>query len=289
MILLTVRPDGLRAAVSFGSIGAGQHEDAVAAAGASIDEAFGSGVRQILWRSQVGDVAARRVAWSCGFTFHGHLRADWRVGDRLADSWTATLLATDSRLPKTRWLEPVRLTAAGVVCRDQLPQDRDRYVETMADPETVRWLGPLLLPSTPQEFDQMLARRFEGASLGARLAWTVADPVTDTYLASINLFGMDGKDYKSAEVGYRSHPDARGRGVLSSALRLVVAHAFDSEDGGGLGLERISLGAGEGNLASQRVAQACGFTETGRDRRSYDLDDGSVVDLIRFDRLRSDP
>jgi RimJ/RimL family protein N-acetyltransferase len=29
-----------------------------------------------------------------------------------------------------------------------------------------------------------------------------------------------------------------------------------------------------------------GFTETGRDRQNYDLSDGSVVDLVRFDLLR---
>ena len=45
---------------------------------------------------------------------------------------------------------------------------------------------------------------------------------TDAYLASISLFGFDSLDYKSAEVGYRTHPDARGRGVLTRSLRAVI-------------------------------------------------------------------
>jgi RimJ/RimL family protein N-acetyltransferase len=223
MIAVTVRPDGLRATLSFDA-GEAPLDDVVAAAGTSIDGVFDRGAQQVVWRAPVGDVASRRVAWACGFTFAGVLRGEWLADGRLTDAWTATLLATDSREPKTRWLEPVTLAAERVVCRDQLPRDGD----------------------------------------------------------------MDGKDYKSAEVGYRTHPDARGRGVLSSALRRIVTHAFAPEDDGGLGLERISLGAGAGNVASQRVAKACGFTETGRDRRSYDLDDGTVVDLVRFDLLRSD-
>jgi RimJ/RimL family protein N-acetyltransferase len=89
-------------------------------------------------------------------------------------------------------------------------------------------------------------------------------------------------------VGYRSHPDARGRGYVSRALRLVIAQAFTPVDDGGYGLERLSLGAGDGNVASQAVARACGFTETGRDRRSYRLADDTVVDLVRFDLLREE-
>ena len=71
-------------------------------------------------------------------------------------------------------------------------------------------------------------------------------------------------------------------------MRAVLAHAFADEDDGGLGLERISLCAGDGNFASQGVARSCGFTETGRDRHCYDLADGTVVDVIRFDLLRSE-
>jgi hypothetical protein len=36
------------------------------------------------------------------------------------------------------------------------------------------------------------------------------------------------------------------------------------------------------------VAASCGFLETGRDRRCYELADGSAVDLVRFDLLKSD-
>jgi RimJ/RimL family protein N-acetyltransferase len=288
MIDLDREPDGLRATVVFEPAGH-RLDEVVAEARSAIDSAHASGVRQVRWRAPLGDEGSRRVAWACGFTFEGSLRGDWYADGHLTDSWTATLLADDSREPKTRWLDAVELTAPGVVLRDQAPGDRDRYVETMADPETLIWLGSLALPSTPDEFDRMLASRHVGASMGHSVAWTVAEPETDTYLATINVFGFATKDYRSAEVGYRTHPDARGRGVLSTALRRVIAHAFTPETEGGLGLGRLSLGAGDGNAASQGVARACGFVETGRDRRCYDRYDGSVVDLIRFDLLPDDP
>ena len=69
---------------------------------------------------------------------------------------------------------------------------------------------------------------------------------------------------------------------------LALDHAFAPEDDGGLGLTRISLNAGVGNEGSQAVALALGFTETGRDRLCYDLYDGSIVDLVRFDLLKNE-
>lgn len=285
-----VAADGMRATMTV-EVDADRSSDAAVQAAVRecsrrLDEAFASGVRQVLWRAEVGDEASRRVAWACGFTFEGSLRGDWVSESRMGDSWVATLLSGDSREPKTRWLEPVRLSAPGVVLRDQSAGDEARYVETMVDPESLQWLGTLPLPQTAEGFRAMVARRWYGPSMGSSVTWTVAEPSTDRYLANLSLFSIGGIDYKSAEVGYRTHPDARRTGVLTAALRLVIAHAFTPETDGGIGLERISLGAGDTNVASQRLARSCGFVETGRDRRCYDLYDGSVVDLVRFDLLR---
>jgi [ribosomal protein S5]-alanine N-acetyltransferase len=288
MITMTRSPDRLQAVLLVGP-GEEPLDQVVAATAVAVEEAFAQGVQQILWRAEVGDVRSRRVAWAGGFTFHGLLRQDWSAEGRLGDAWLATLLADDSREPKTRWLEPVTMSAPSVVLRDEQARDEVRYLETINDAESLRWLGTLSIPRTPEIFRRMLARLHDGRSVGASVAWTIAEPGTDTYLGTISLFGMNGIDHLSAEVGYRVHPDARGRGITASALRRVAAHAFESEQQGGLGLERLSLGAGAGNLGSQGVARAAGFTETGRDRRCYDLYDGTVVDLVRFDRLSSDP
>lgn len=184
---------------------------------------------------------------------------------------------------------PIRMEVDDLVIRDLDPGDEVRYVEAMTDPESMRWLGTIPgMPRSGEAFRDMFGRHLLYPSLGESVGWTVADRNTDAYLASISLFGFGGLDYKSAEVGYRTHPSARGRGVLTRSLRAVIAHAFAPEAAGGLGLQRIHLGAGDGNAGSLGVARSLGFTETGRDRHCYDLDDGSIVDLIRFDLLRSE-
>ena len=46
--------------------------------------------------------------------------------------------------------------------------------------------------------------------------------------------------------------------------------------------------AAEGNVASQRVALANGFTRYGEERSSEVLRDGSMTDMALFDRLRGE-
>jgi RimJ/RimL family protein N-acetyltransferase len=287
--------DGI-AALSY-TVGSDDGGSAIAtdAVKLAIDWAFEqSGVEAISWQGVVGDYGYWRVAWANGFTFEGTFRGSLpNAAGRPLAAWHATLLKDDAREPKTQWLEAVRLEAVqpervGVVLRDFVESDQERALETLNDPESMLWLGTIPMPRTPEAFQSMLPGRLLGATLGRALTWTVADPDTDKYLASVSLFNLDDLDYKSGEVGYRTHPDARGRGVLAAALRAVITHAFTPLDEGGVGLDRISLLAGDGNLASIGVARSCGFTEVGRDRHCYDLNDGRVVDLIRFDLLRSE-
>lgn len=244
------------------------------------------GLSTIVWEAIEGNTGSLRVAWKSGFTFEGPTRGRLPHQGQLVDGWRGTLLATDSRSPTSRWLEPVVLEDDRVRLRAIRRDDEQRYLETNNDPESLRWLGTIPFPRDAASFRRHFARRLVGNATGASIEWVVADLTDDRYVATVNLFGLHSLDYLSAEVGYRTHPDARGRGVLRAGLRLALGHAFTSVDAGGLGLQRVSLGAGDGNLGSQRLARSLGFTETGRDRQCYDLSDGSVVDLVRFDLLR---
>ncbi len=246
------------------------------------------GLHGIVWEAIEGDVASLRVAWKTGFTFEGPTRSFVLQRGEARSGWRGTLLASDDTQPKSRWLDPLSLVGPGVRLRELRLEDEDRYLETVNDRESMRWLGTIPFPRDSAAFRRQHARRWLESATGSSLEWAIADGGDDRYLGTVNLFGFQSLDYKSAEVGYRTHPDTRGRGVGKASLRLALGHAFGSEDDAGLGLERVSLNAGAGNLGSLGLARTCGFTETGRDRRCYDLDDGSVVDLIRFDLLKSE-
>ena len=75
--------------------------------------------------------------------------------------------------------------------------------------------------------------------------------------------------------------------MTTEACGLVIRHAFLPEDVGGLGLQRLTIGAAETNTASRHVIETNGFVQTGRERADSRLRDGSVVDTIRYDLLAS--
>jgi RimJ/RimL family protein N-acetyltransferase len=87
-----------------------------------------------------------------------------------------------------------------------------------------------------------------------------------------------------AAVGYWLAPEARGRGVATGAVQLLVRWAFDVE----LELVRMELLTLVGNEASGRVALRAGFTREGVLRRYLPFR-GDLVDAVMFARLRDDP
>jgi RimJ/RimL family protein N-acetyltransferase len=102
-------------------------------------------------------------------------------------------------------------------------------------------------------------------------------------VGSIALFDL--KAGREGEIGYWTHPAARGRGVMTEACGLVVRHGFIPSDDGGLGLRRILVYAAEANSASRRVIESNGFTQYGLERHGTELRDGSLVDTACYDLL----
>lgn len=86
----------------------------------------------------------------------------------------------------------------------------------------------------------------------------------------------------SAEIGYHLRTDLKGRGLMTEAVRAVVAYAFQEEN-----LHRLELHAAVGNHGSIRVAEKNGFTHVGTAREADPAPEG-WRDLLLFDLLASE-
>lgn len=243
----------------------------------------------IHWRADVGNLASRRVAWACGFTFHGTVPRLLAERGDVVDAWIGSLLPGQEMTPRTRWLQPPVLRGDQVVLRPLRDSDAPRVADACSDPRTRRWLSNLPSPYTEDDARTYVLGQEVNHSLAASVTWCVADPETDELLANVTVMDLRGRDPLAGEIGYWGHPDARGRGVMTAAVRLVVDHAFRADAAGGLGRVRLTLGTADGNTASQHVARQAGFRECGRQRSADRLADGSRVDAVWFDLLATDP
>lgn len=176
--------------------------------------------------------------------------------------------------------------------------DAAAYLRGFADPEFRRWNNP---PGYVDDLDTArLAVRHraklwdEGTAGAFRVAeddgeddreddgGAGAEAGRGTVLGNVTLNAPYWPN-RSATVGYWVLPEARGRGVATRALRLVVDWAF------GLGLHRIALDHAIGNVASCRVAERAGFAHEGTLRGAHRNADGTFQDSHLHGRLESDP
>jgi RimJ/RimL family protein N-acetyltransferase len=284
---LSLRDEGdNRAELAFGAHPAVRGRGVTTrAVGLLLDYGFEQcGVETVIWYAERGNYASRRIAWKTGFTFGGTLRRWLPHGGEYVDGWSATLHKSDAREPQSLWYEIPVLHGDRVTLRAMNESDVPRIAEACADPRTQYWLAFMPRDYTEDDARDYLAALEEGIATGHWVQWAVVDPATDQLLAHV---GIPRNMHGNGEIGYWAHPDARGRGVVTEAVRLVVRHAFLEPNVGGLGFHRLFLKAAGGNEASAQVAKANGFREFGVERRSLVLGDGSYADHVLFELLRS--
>jgi RimJ/RimL family protein N-acetyltransferase len=242
-----------------------------------------AGLRTVIWWANKGNWPSRRTAWRLGFTCDGTLERWLDQRGELRDAWVGVLHEDDERAPRTDWLEVPRLEGDGVVLREPRAEDADRIVAACRDERTSYWLRGLPSPYTVADAHDYLESRLEQRATTAGVTWFVADPDTDELLGSLAL--IDLKPGRDAEVGYWTHPDSRGKGVMTRAVRTMLRHALTPAEEGGLGLIRVQISHADGNDASRHVIEQCGFRPTGRERRSLRLRDDRLVDALNYDLL----
>lgn len=239
------------------------------------------------WKAHEGNWASRRVAWACGFRVEGRVRGLLCARGVRYDGWIASIVRGEPLSPPHAWLSVPDIVGERVVLRPWREDDVARVAEACSDLRTRRWLPHLPSPYTVADAQWYVRSREEQHATARGLYWCAADPGDDRCLGSIALFGLTVPD-AAPEAGYWTHPDERGRGVMTEALRRVVRHAVLPVDVGGLGLHRVGLRAAASNAASNAVAEAAGLTRTGVARRAERLRDGTVDDFMLFDVLASE-
>ena len=139
--------------------------------------------------------------------------------------------------------------------------------------------------AVPAEDGEALVRLVEDARRAdKRVHLVITDAEDREYLGEIALFLRTPEAAESAigELAYVVAPHARGRGVATTALRLMSTWALTE-----LRLERLQLQISPDNAASHRVADKAGFRYEGI-LRSTKVIRGERVDSAMYSLLPGD-
>lgn len=168
----------------------------------------------------------------------------------------------------------------GVVrLRPWLAYDAPAVFAACQDPLIARFI-PVPQPYTEHDAQAFVERRRRDWEGDDERSFAITDAVSGDVLGSIARHGPYGH---RATFGYWLAPWARGRGVATRALRLVVEWTLATTDA-----VRLDLYTDLDNDASGRVAERVGFVREGI-RRAWDLDrNGRPVDVLFYVRVRDD-
>jgi RimJ/RimL family protein N-acetyltransferase len=138
------------------------------------------------------------------------------------------------------------LSDGRVVLRAAEPRDLPAIEAGIHDPDVIRWIGP------PEGSAQDVLRQNEQR-------WALGSPTLSICELDGTCVGKVWVNIREADkstgfVGYWLLPVARGRGLATSAVRLISAWAMRE-----LGLRRLRLTTAPENERSQRVAERSGF------------------------------
>jgi RimJ/RimL family protein N-acetyltransferase len=149
------------------------------------------------------------------------------------------------------------------------------------DPDTLRFTR-IPEPVPPGFARDWLDRYAAGRRDGSKEAFAVLDD--DGSFVGIALAPEIDRVGGELELGYIVAPAARGRGIATELLRQLTRWALDE-----VGAERIRLIIDVENVASERVAERCGYVREGVLRSTYLKASRERVDVAVWSRLPSDP
>jgi RimJ/RimL family protein N-acetyltransferase len=160
-------------------------------------------------------------------------------------------------MPTVPFPDPA-LADAVVALRPWRRSDLAQRFAGFADPVCLRFSWPLLEPFTEAHVLARFDEQEQARVRGEEINFAVVDAADDDRVwGGASIYDLDA-DQARAAVGYWLAREARGRGIATRTLRLLAHWAFEQ-----LAVARLELTCAPDNVASQRVAERCGFVREG--------------------------
>lgn len=110
--------------------------------------------------------------------------------------------------------------------------------------------------------------------------WAVTLKGEDKAIGIMGFYRTQFEDFRS-EIGYMLHPDYHGRGIVTEAIKRLVAYAFSE-----MKLHSIEAIIDPENIASEKALIKCGFVKEAHFRENGFFD-GKFFDSVHYSILNS--
>lgn len=169
-----------------------------------------------------------------------------------------------------------------LVLREITLDDAEFWVRNFSDPEVVEltaWEPPRDLDAAKDEITQYCIRPFREAT-GIR--WGIALRGGPDLIGTLGYHQWVREGAHRARMGYDLLREHRRRGIMTEAMRAVLAYGFTA-----MGLHRVEVLTDPVNTASIRLAERLGFHRDGTLRENTYFR-GRFIDDVVFSLLRQE-
>lgn len=163
----------------------------------------------------------------------------------------------------------------------------DHYLRPITPQDLPHWYAYLCLPGSLEHSSwqlqsvhdlQQFVQVQDWSQSTAQIKLVIASKETDELCGTIGFHTISMAN-KSAEIAYDIHPRHWGKGIATTACRLLSCWAHEKA-----GFNRIQASAVDSNVASQRVLEKAGFQREGL-LKSYRIIKGESRDYCMFSHL----
>jgi RimJ/RimL family protein N-acetyltransferase len=171
----------------------------------------------------------------------------------------------------------VLLETPRLVLRRFTRADADNLVSLNADPDVMRFISGGV-PIGRSEIEEELLpaflgyyERFDGYGF-----WAAAEKRTGEFLGCFYLTPREGGAPGEAELGFRLHKSAWGKGYATEGSRALIRSGFTE-----FGLRRVVADTMAGNIAARRVLEKAGLrlVRASRQPGTYPVEGGESGDV----------
>lgn len=173
-----------------------------------------------------------------------------------------------------------RLETERFILRKSEERDVADLYELYSDPEVVRYT-PLLPLSDHDEAWQEMNWHLEIFAQQVGIRWLIEDKFSGKVIGTCGFLHYV-KEYARTEIGYDLAPGYWRKGVMSEAAAPILAFGFEC-----MKLHCIEAKVDPANMASIGLLAKLGFKQDS-ELREYELEEGHVVELLRFSMLRKE-